>query len=53
MSQKQSLNLEINNLRTSNENKLKEHASLQEDLHQLKYGSLEKENIIKIEAVRL
>jgi hypothetical protein len=53
LSQTRSLNLEINNLKTSNENKLKELASLQEDIQQIKSDSLERENILKQEAVKL
>ena len=40
-------------MKTSNENKLKELASLQEKLQQIKSGSVERENILKQEVVNL
>ena len=46
LSQTRSLNLEINNLKTSNENKLKELASLQEEIQQMKSDSLERKKYI-------
>ena len=40
-------------MKTSNENKLKELASLQEELQHIKSDSLERENILKQEAGKL